>query len=137
MRLLYTNTDFIVLQHIIDDIKQTLTENPTVQNELDYSFVAVIHLSGVSKNDYLNAGFVKKFKKELNTDLIIKFVRIRLKIYYITTCKATKLNVATPLYPELHYKELVKGCSRTNIARLSLDYYVRMYKENNAHVIVN
>jgi len=110
VRMLGTDTDSLILQLYVEDIKQALTENPLIRNELDLGSVPADHPSGLGDPDDPNSGVVGKFKEELNLDPIIQWVGLRPKMYSITSCKATKWDPDNLVQPELRHKEVAKGC---------------------------
>jgi hypothetical protein len=135
--LLGTDTNLFILQLFVDDIKQALTGNPRIREELDFGSVPEDHPSGLGDPDDPNASVVGKFKEELNLDPIIQWVGLRPKMYSLTSCKATKWDPTNPVRPVERHKQVSKGCSRPNIKQFTPDDYVRMYRGVNAHVIVN
>lgn len=59
--MLGTETDFLILQLLVDDIKQFFTINLCIRKDLDFGSVPAIYLSGLGDPDHPNARVVGRF----------------------------------------------------------------------------
>jgi hypothetical protein len=83
MRLLYTDTDSLILHIKHDDLYKEVRENAELRDMFDLSNVPEGHASGLHDPERTHDSEVGYFKEELKWDPIIEFVGLRPKMYSI------------------------------------------------------
>ena len=133
VRMLYTDTDSLILQFSVPDLYRELRDTPNLRALFDFSKIPVGHPCGLGDPLDPHADEVGFFKDELKGDPIVEFVALKPKMYSFTTCKAT----LSKDQPRIVEKQVGKGIARAALRRLHHQDYVDMYNEGDATKVVN
>ena len=77
------------------------------------------------------------FKDETEGNPIVEFVGLRYKMYSFTVCDASEPNPKVNYLMDVRHKAVAKGVARSQIKRLKLEDYVRMYNGGALTHVVN
>ena len=115
-----------------------INARPYRRNAFDFSEKIFNHLSYlVLCNAELHAGQDGYFTDETKGNLIVEFVGLRPKIYFVTLCDASEL-IQVVNYPmNVRHKAAAKGVARFYISRFKHEDYVRMYNGGALINVVN
>ena len=133
MRMLYTDTDSLILQFSVPDLYQELRDTPELRGLFDFSKIPVGHPSGLGNPNDPHADEVGYFKDEMKGDPIVEFIALKPKMYSFTVCKASF--VANQ--PQITEKQVGKGIARAALKQITHQNYVDMFNEGDATKVQN
>ena len=87
MRMLYTDTDSLILQFFTEDLYRELLNVPQLRGIFDFSEIPANHPSHLGAPDDPNRGKVGFFKNETKGNPITEFVAFKPKMYSFKLCE--------------------------------------------------
>ena len=135
MRMLYTDTDSLILQFFTGDLYRELLDVPQVRRLFDFSEIPANHPSHLSSPDDPNKGQVGFFKDETKGNPIIEFVALKPKMYSFKVCECQEYG--SNAEPRVWDKQVGKGIARATLKRTTHQQYLDMYQEREATKVTN
>ena len=135
MRMLYTDTDSLILQFFTGDFYREVLDVPQLRTLFDFSGIPVNHPSGLSFPEDPNKDKVGFFKDETKGNPIIEFVALKPKMYSFKVCECKE--PGSNAEPRVWDKQVGKGIARATLKRTTHQQYLDMYQEREATKITN
>ena len=135
MRMLYTDTDSLILQFFTGDLYRELLDPPQIRRLFDFSEIPANHPSHLSSPDDPNKGQVGFFKDETKGNPIIEFVALKPKMYSFKVCECQEFG--SNAEPRVWDKQVGKGIARATLKRTTHQQYLDMYQEREATKVTN
>jgi hypothetical protein len=135
MRLLYTDTDSLILQFFTPNLYGELLDAPQVRCLFDFSEIPTNHPSGLSSPEDPNKGKVGFFKDETKGNPIIEFVALKPKMYSFKVCECQV--PGSTAEPRVWDKQVGKGIARATLKKTTHQQYLEMFQEREATKVTN
>ena len=135
MRMLYTDTDSLILQFFRHDLYKDLLEVPELRVLFDFSPIPANCPSGLGSPYDPNKGKVGFFKSETHGNPIVEFVGLKPKMYSFQVCDCCE--VGSTAMPHISSKQVGKGIARDALKKLTHEIYLQKLHDAPATTVTN
>ena len=115
MRMLYTDTDSLIMQFFTNDFYKELLDVPQLRSLFDFSEIPANHPSCLGTPNDSNKGKVGFFKNETKGNPITEFVALKPKMYSFKVCECQE--VGSNAQPRAWDKQVGKGIARATLKK--------------------
>ena len=135
MRMLYTDTDSLILQLFTPDLYGKLLDVPQLRNLFYFSDISATHPSHLGFPNDPHKEIVGYFKDETNGNPIIELVALKPKMYSfkVWECQTYGSNVQLRVWD----KQVGKGIARVTLKKTTHQQYLEMFQEREATKVTN
>ena len=135
MRMLYTNTDSLIMQFFTNDLYKEILDVSQLQSLFDFIEIPANHPSCLGTPNDPNKGKVGFFKDETKGNPIMEFVALKPIMYSFKVCECQEFG--SNAQPRVWDKQVGKGIARATLKKTTHQQYLDMYQEREATKATN